>query len=630
MSGCMPSAAYFVTFFKSRTDLGLSGSATCLTARSFPRFHPPGQRGSGLSSIEGLRLSGQPGAALSISVPSIERPALDKLLRAFRHRSGRVIALTRVVLALVFFLAVWIDPAQPARSDAFSYALLGAYVALSFVLIVITWSNWSIDHALAKVSHVIDVAVFLFAVYATEGYTSTFTSPFFGFFAFLVLGATLRWGWRSALTTAAIAIVLYFLLGVAMQSGKTDFDPYRFSRRVTYLVVLSFVLIWFGINDEDSRRQHRPSELDISPNAIAPPIAEILRYAMSRFAGRGAVLLWSERQEPWLYVDRVAGDTVLHDRLGPAEFEQPVSRDEALGPVIFDIPRDRGLVCRADRRGFDVVSQPVDPRLAARLKLDRGIVLPISSTDYQGELIVFGVPGLCCDDLRIAEALGIEISTALDRFSVMSMAEIAAVNRAKLGLARDLHDSVAQVLAGSAFRLEALRNWVRSGRDPDAEIVALQEVLRAEQQNVRGFIARLRGVDPGIERGDLVPSVTKLCAHLTRQWAVECSVTFGKTAIPVSVLLEQEIHHLLREAVANAARHGKARNVAIEIMEGGGRLNVTVRDDGRGFEAQGNQGKDAKPWSLHERTKALGGALSLLSTKAGVSVRMELPQDLDA
>jgi hypothetical protein len=46
------------------------------------------------------------------------RPREHSLLsRQFEHRSGRIIALCRFVLATVFFVALWIDPSQPARSD---------------------------------------------------------------------------------------------------------------------------------------------------------------------------------------------------------------------------------------------------------------------------------------------------------------------------------------------------------------------------------------------------------------------------------------------------------------------------------------------------------------------------------
>jgi signal transduction histidine kinase len=48
-------------------------------------------------------------------------------------------------------------------------------------------------------------------------------------------------------------------------------------------------------------------------------------------------------------------------------------------------------------------------------------------------------------------------------------------------LARDLHDGVAQFLAGTLFRLEALSRWIREGQDPTAEINDLKSALRRGQ-----------------------------------------------------------------------------------------------------------------------------------------------------
>jgi signal transduction histidine kinase len=61
-----------------------------------------------------------------------------------------------------------------------------------------------------------------------------------------------------------------------------------------------------------------------------------------------------------------------------------------------------------------------------------------------------------------------------------------------------LHDSVAQFLAGTLFRLEALRRWIREGNDPDTEIVAIKEALRREQAQMRRMIERLRLGERGI------------------------------------------------------------------------------------------------------------------------------------
>jgi len=117
---------------------------------------------------------------------------------AFHHRSGRLISLGRLVLATVFLLAIWLDPSQPTRAPGTTYSLLGAYMILAAGHFAATWNNSWLDWRLAMPSHVLDIAMFALLVFLTDGYTS----PFFTHFIFIILSATIRWGWLETALTA--------------------------------------------------------------------------------------------------------------------------------------------------------------------------------------------------------------------------------------------------------------------------------------------------------------------------------------------------------------------------------------------------------------------------------------------
>ena len=106
-----------------------------------------------------------------------------------KHRSGRVIALARVVLATVFLFAIWIDPSQPAQAVAATYSVLIFYVVAAAAIVTLTWRNWWLDARLAGPMQVVDMVVFTLLVVTSDGYTS----PFFVFFVFLILSAAIRW-----------------------------------------------------------------------------------------------------------------------------------------------------------------------------------------------------------------------------------------------------------------------------------------------------------------------------------------------------------------------------------------------------------------------------------------------------
>jgi signal transduction histidine kinase len=96
----------------------------------------------------------------------------------------------------------------------------------------------------------------------------------------------------------------------------------------------------------------------------------------------------------------------------------------------------------------------------------------------------------------------------------------AAIARTRANVARDLHDSVAQSLAGANFRLEALRNLIRWGADPLPELDAIKQSIRTEQGQLRTMIERLRREDASAERRDIAEELSVLLDGLAQQWRI--------------------------------------------------------------------------------------------------------------
>ncbi len=80
---------------------------------------------------------------------------------------------------------------------------------------------------------------------------------------------------------------------------------------------------------------------------------------------------------------------------------------------------------------------------------------------------------------------------------------------------------------------------------------------------------------------------------------------------------------MIREAVANAVRHGRAERVEIGIEKREGAVRVTIADNGSGF-ANAETAAAALPRSLEERTRALGGDMSV-SGDTGTRIELTLP-----
>lgn len=145
----------------------------------------------------------------------------------------------------------------------------------------------------------------------------------------------------------------------------------------------------------------------------------------------------------------------------------------------------------------------------------------------------------------------------------------------------------AQFLAGTLFRLEALTRWIREGHDPASEIADLKAALRSEQRDLRATIQRLRRGEDGDRRTDLIDEVETLLSEMGQHWHIAVRLASSVRTLPVSIGLAYEIWQVVREAVANAARHGGCDQVIVALVRDGARLKLSIADNGAGVPSGG-------------------------------------------
>ncbi|MBV1692594.1 ATP-binding protein [Novosphingobium sp. G106] len=217
--------------------------------------------------------------------------------------------------------------------------------------------------------------------------------------------------------------------------------------------------------------------------------------------------------------------------------------------------------------------------------------------------------------------MGREIASAIDDEETEALIREVAMSRLRSQIAADLHDSVVQTLAGASFRLEALKENPAAGA-ARSEITTINAAIAAEQTHVRTMIDKLRRgvVLPG-ER-NLYQEIAALTEPLGAQWKIEISAEEPAEPIILSSALTFEIQQILREAVANAVRHGRARTVHASFATSErGTLILTIIDDGRGFPVDGK----AMPRSISDRVSLLGGTMHLASSPGNTGITIVIP-----
>jgi signal transduction histidine kinase len=189
-------------------------------------------------------------------------------------------------------------------------------------------------------------------------------------------------------------------------------------------------------------------------------------------------------------------------------------------------------------------------------------------------------------------------------------------------IARDLHDVVLQDLAGT---LQSLRLTHLRARGSGLEL-DLEEELQALRRATSGLRSAIYDLRHERERPFVksVESLVELNGQLTpeRNVALEIEEGFPKV-LPAEVGVE--LLRVLQEALTNARRHSRARNVEVGLRTEGEAVLAGVVDDGRGFDlASSRAGVGLSV--MRERIEALGGKIEVRGRPGqGTEVTVRVP-----
>ncbi|MBI3326543.1 MAG: histidine kinase, partial [Nitrospinae bacterium] len=152
----------------------------------------------------------------------------------------RMIAAMRLVLAASALLITYMDPLEPSRLVAVTYAALLLYTAYSGVLYALALRRTSFIPA--EITHWVDVGWYV----ALIGLSSGTNSMFFYFFFFSILVASFQWGLASGLRVTLASAVFFTSIGLATAPVAAEFELNRFLLRPIYLLALGYMTAYWG------------------------------------------------------------------------------------------------------------------------------------------------------------------------------------------------------------------------------------------------------------------------------------------------------------------------------------------------------------------------------------------------
>ena len=558
------------------------------------------------------------------------------LLRSPQRRAEILIAMGRLVLATFSLLAIWLDPAAPDRHAQVAYALLSGYVAYSLLLTVVI-SRVQIPLGILPLStHAFDLLLFTLFMFFTEGPTS----PFFVYFVFSMCCATMRWGWRGALWTAAIALMTF--IGMGVYAGKImqdpDFELNRFIIRSVYLAVIASLLGYLGVYEE--RRRGELFGLAAWPRNLHKDtrtlVRELLQHAAGILRAPRMLLVWEEEEEPWIHCASWSRGDFHYRREPPGAFEPLVAEPlDGTDFLCLDTRVPVPTVLHASSAGLHRWhGEPLHSALQARFGVRAVLSLRLEGEGFKGRLFALDKKGMTSDNLVLGRIVAQEMTNQIDYSSMLGQLQQSAAVEERIRMARDLHDGLLQSLTSAALQLEAARRLMEA--DPQTarqRLLEIQQLIAAEQKELRSYVEEMKAplLGPAGLDTDLTTRLKELAERVERHWGIKVEMRVKDPASGIPRPLVQDIYFLVHESLINAARHANASSVRAELGVEDNQVKITVSDDGRGFPFQGRY-DHAKlttlkrgPITLRERATALGGHLTIDSTDTGARLEIAIP-----
>ena len=550
---------------------------------------------------------------------------------ALESVDDRMISLMRLILALSALLIIYIDPSEPDRLVAITYGALVAYSLYSAVLYF--FSIRGIPALPNRIAHWADVGCFLILIALSSGTSSIF----FFFFFFAILVASFRWGFRAGISVTVCSALLFTVIGYATALPDPDFELNRFLLRPVYLLVLGYMMAyWGGCEIRLKRRLSLLKEITRLSNprfGIGYTLGSVLKRLRAFYDAEQGVLVWSEtqgREHRLLTITRES----------EAEPVRPEHIPETLAQLLRALPDALAVLYNGAAAGWPLQTPSYhaydaakrertteglkeSETLAAWFEADSFISVPLRfQQKIVGRFYLTGRGGVFdSSDVEFFQQVIEQVTPTLNNIRLLEQFASSAAEQERRKLARDIHDSVVQPYIGLQYRLAAIRNKLAAGGEVAADVERLLQSTVEEIGGLRGFV---RGLKDGGELADgLVSAVRRFAAQFSESYDIAVTVNIeGK--LKVNELLAAELIRFVHEGLSNVRKHTDAASTIISLECGDSVCRLRIENDGTLVDRESPA--TFTPRSITERAESLGGHARAENDGAGHTVvTIEIP-----
>jgi two-component system NarL family sensor kinase len=230
------------------------------------------------------------------------------------------------------------------------------------------------------------------------------------------------------------------------------------------------------------------------------------------------------------------------------------------------------------------------------------------------------------EELNLLSTIAYQVGIAIERARLADESAQLARTEERTRLAREIHDTLAQGLTAIALHVEgALHNLDRQPARAKARLERALQTARESLEDARRSVMDLRATP--LDGKPLATALRSLARSFTSETGIRARVRVdGLRALPQRV--EAELFRIAREALANVRRHAEATEVEIALQQTSRGTQLSVRDNGHGFDPAEVESDRHGIVGMRERARLLGGTLRVRSRRrppSGTTVVASVP-----
>lgn len=421
-------------------------------------------------------------------------------------------------------------------------------------------------------------------------------------------GGTNRLIVMIGLAAFVVGVYVTVVLGGGAFIGRTDSPSLPLEVLATAIVALMFAPVQSSLERAAVSLTHGRA---VTPYDVLRRFSETASddYATDELPTRMSMLLAQGTGAQWAQVWLTVADRLVLAATWPdspdAEQAPPDPQSDARDATG---PGRRALVVRHGGEQLGV------------LRLEQRAGLPLTAVE---ERLFTGLADQAGLVLRL---VGVRAELERRHVELLARAEELNASRERLiqtqdaerrRLERDLHDGAQQHLVALAVNLRLVQTV--AARSPGRAARVLSEQADAARAAIETLSSLSRGIYPRLLSDEgLVPALRAAVAAS----AIPVNIEGGRVdRLPAAV--EAALYFCCMEAVQNAAKHSRARAIAIQLREDEQAWGLTVTDDGTGFDAKQMIALDSGSTgltSMRDRLDSIGGTVSIESSSVGTTV----------